>query len=55
LRDWIFQLMVMAERNEGMARSGWRSFADQCSCSRAIASPKDFRRPNFTMLTNQLA
>jgi hypothetical protein len=21
----------------------------------AIASPKDFRRPNFTMLTNQLA
>jgi hypothetical protein len=54
-RHWIFKLMVMAERNEGMARSGWRSFANQCSCSRAIASLNDFRFPHLAMLMSQLA
>jgi hypothetical protein len=54
-RHWISQLMVMAERKEGMARSGWRVFANQCSCSRAIASSKDFRVLYFAMVMSQLA
>jgi hypothetical protein len=33
--------MVIAERKEGMARSGWRVFADQCSCSMNDRQPQE--------------
>jgi hypothetical protein len=33
--------MVIAERKEGMARSGWRVFADQCSRSMNDRQPQE--------------